>query len=430
MQMIPKIHHIHKGISFLGIKFGAFLRTEAAGGIVLMLASLLAFIIANSPLSYYYNYFFSEVDFRIGFSDLGDYDFILRKPLILWINDGLMAIFFFLVSLEIKRAVFEGALSSFQKVSLPALAAFGGIAAPALIYAFFNMGSPETQHGWAIPAATDIAFALGVLALLGSRAPLQLKVLLTAIAVIDDLAAIIIIALFYSGHIYMEAIVGGAVIFGLLFALNRFNVTKIGPYIVLAIILWLAVLKSGVHATLAGVIVAFFIPLHDKENPEITPCHSIEKSLHPWVAFLILPLFGFANAGVSLEGLGLEVLTNPVTLGIALGLLIGKQLGVFSFIWLAVKLGISKMPDSLNWRHIYALSLLCGIGFTMSLFIGGLALNGREMQASVRLGVLIGSIGSATLAYIVLRIGKNPSQESLQEKPHQPNLAREITNND
>ena len=198
----------------------------------------------------------------------------------------------------------------------------------------------------------------------------------------------------------------------------------------LAIILWLAVLKSGVHATLAGVIVAFFIPLHDKENPEITPCHSIEKSLHPWVAFLILPLFGFANAGVSLEGLGLEVLTNPVTLGIALGLLIGKQLGVFSFIWLAVKLGISKMPDSLNWRHIYALSLLCGIGFTMSLFIGGLALNGREMQASVRLGVLIGSIGSATLAYIVLRIGKNPSQESLQEKPHQPNLAREITNND
>lgn len=380
-----------------------FLEFEASGGILLIVASLLAILIANSPWAYHYTYFFDVIDFRIGFSDAGDYDLEIKKPLLLWVNDGLMAIFFFLVGLEIKREVVEGKLASVQGIMLPAFAAVGGMVVPALIYWFVNKDSPETLSGWAIPAATDIAFALGVLSLLTTRVPVQLKVLLTAIAIIDDLGAIIIIALFYSDKIVTDALVFSALMLGVLFVLNRANVTKITPYVLIGALLWAAVLKSGVHATLAGVLVALFIPLHDKNNREISPAKDIEHSLHSWVAYLILPVFGFANAGISFHGMDWSILTDPITLGIASGLLIGKPIGIFGMVFLAVMLGLARKPEGVTWRHVLGLSILCGIGFTMSLFIGGLAFNDREAQVAIRLGVLIGSIASATLGYVLLR---------------------------
>jgi NhaA family Na+:H+ antiporter len=379
-----------------------FLHMSASGGIVLVIASVLAIIIANSDLSSFYHYIFNEVHFRIGFADNAGGDFEVEESLLHWINDGLMALFFFLVGLEIKREVMEGGLSTRDRFLLPAFAAVGGMAIPALVFWFINRDNPAGIHGWAIPAATDIAFALAILGLLGSRAPTSLKILLTAIAVIDDLGAILIIAIFYSGTIQFIPLYFAAVALAGLFILNQRKVCELFPYVLLGLWLWLAVLESGIHATLAGVIVAMFIPMKCPTRPGYSPVKSMEHSLHPWIAFGVLPIFGFANAGVPFEGLSWSDVMDPVTLGIILGLFVGKQLGVFGLLWLCIVTGLSPKPQGTNWVQLYAVAVLCGVGFTMSLFIGGLAYEGIEMQASVRLGVIIGSVLSAALAYLLL----------------------------
>ncbi len=378
-----------------------FFHLEAAGGILLVLASLLALIVANSPLDYFYNHFFNEAGFKIGFSGFGD-GLVVEKTMLHWVNDGLMAIFFLLVGLEIKREMVTGELSSLKKAMFPVFAAFGGMLVPALIYIGVNQTHPEALAGWAIPCATDIAFALAIMALLGDRVPLSLKVLLTAIAIIDDLGAIAIIAMFYSDDLHIYALLFSILPITGLLVLNRMGIANRAPYIILGSILWLAVLKSGVHATMAGVVTAMFIPVRVKEDAR-SPALRLEHDLHPWVIFLILPLFGFANAGVSFDGMGWGSLLEPVTLGIILGLFLGKQIGVFGASWLAVKSGLFPKPEGTHWHQIYGVSLLCGIGFTMSLFIGGLAFPGGEVQAEVRLGVLGGSFLSAIAAYFVLK---------------------------
>lgn len=382
-----------------------FFRLEAAGGIVLICASILALIIANSPLSGLYDHILNNVKFTIGFSTADGFDLALQKSVLLWINDGLMAIFFFLIGLEIKREFLEGELSSRDRALLPALAAVGGMVVPAAIFWFINKDTPENLAGWAIPAATDIAFALCILTLVGNRIPISLKILLTAVAVIDDLGAIIIIAIFYSHGFNPDPLYFAAAALVGLFILNRRNVLRIAPYILFTFVLWIAVLQSGIHATLAGVIAAMFIPLHGKKHPGKSPAKTLEHNLHPWVAFLVLPLFGFANAGVPFAGMGVDALIDPVTLGIALGLLLGKQIGIFGMIFLAVKTGLSPKPHNANWTQLYGVSVICGIGFTMSLFIGGLAYHDVHMQAVVRLGVLMGSIAAAALGYCILRYG-------------------------
>lgn len=380
-----------------------FFRLEAAGGIVLVIAAVVALIVANTPLYGLYHYFLNEVLFHVGFSSLSGGEMQIKKSILLWINDGLMAVFFFLVGLEIKREFVEGELSSRERALLPFMAAVGGMVAPALIYYFFNQENPQALRGWAIPAATDIAFALGVLSLLGSRVPASLKALLLGIAVIDDIGAIVIIAAFFSHEINFSAVyVAGAALIGL-YALNRSAVSAMAPYVIGTIILWIAVWQSGLHPTIAGVLGAMFIPLSCKRNAVYFPLHTFETRLHPWVAFAVLPIFGFANAGVPFDGMGMHSFTEPVTLGIALGLFAGKQIGVFGVMALTILLGLSPKPTGANWAQLYGVSLLCGIGFTMSLFIGGLAFTGVEMQASVRLGVLVGSILSAVLAYVLLR---------------------------
>ena len=380
-----------------------FLRMEASGGIFLIIAAMVAMAIANSPLYGHYNYFLEGVQFRVGFSDYGrTFDAQLEKSLLHWINDGMMAIFFFLVGLEIKREFVAGELSSRDRVLLPALAAIGGMAVPALLFWLFNRDNPEGIHGWAIPAATDIAFALCVVSLLGNRVPAGVKVLLMAIAVLDDIGAIIIIALFYTGDIWIPPLFFAALALLVLFALNRRNVVAKTPYFLASAVLWIAVLESGVHATLAGVVAAFFIPMADKDNPAFSPLKTLEHNLHSWVVFAILPLFAFATAGVSFSGMTFDDLFNPVSLGIATGLFFGKQIGVFMMLWLAIVLGISPKPKNANWIQIYAVSVLCGIGFTMSLFIGILAYESLEIQASVRIGVLCGSFLSAICGYLLL----------------------------
>jgi NhaA family Na+:H+ antiporter len=391
-----------------------FFRLEAAAGIFMILAALAALIVANTGLYGVYHYALNEVFLRIGFSDPGGWNFELRKPLLLWINDGLMAIFFFLVGLEIKREVMEGQLSTRDRALLPAFAALGGMVVPALVFWGVNAHSPATLSGWAIPAATDIAFALGVLALLGSRVPVSLKVLLTAIAIIDDLGAIVAIALFYSGGVKAGLLGFAALMVAVLFVLNRNGVRNIAPYVLIGFVLWVAVLKSGVHPTLAGVIVALFIPLRAAGEEGDSPLKRLEHHLHPWVAFGILPVFAFANAGVPLTGIGWHSLLEPVTLGITLGLFLGKQAGVFLCLWLAVVLRLSPRPEGAEWAHLYGVALLCGIGFTMSLFIGALAYEGTALQASVRLGVLMGSLLSALAGYGVLRLagGSSATRES------------------
>ncbi len=375
-----------------------FMHLEASGGIILMFVALLALVANNSLLaSSYQGILNTPVAVQFG-------DFKIAKPALLWINDGLMAIFFFLVGLEIKREVLKGELSSLDKIALPLFAAFGGIAVPALIYLGFNIHDPATVKGWAIPAATDIAFALGILALLGKRVPVSLKILLLAVAIIDDLAAIVIIALFYTENLSLVALSWAAVGTAALFMLNRFRVMRILPYAVIGTLVWAAVLKSGVHATLAGVITAFAIPM-TRPNPETSsPLTRAEHGLHIWVAFLILPLFAFANAGVSLGGLSPSDLMSPVPLGIAAGLFIGKQVGVFSACWIAVKLGWARLPEGANWLHIYGVACLTGVGFTMSLFIGTLAFDDATLLNGVRLGVLMGSILSGVMGYLVLRV--------------------------
>ncbi|MET1279787.1 Na+/H+ antiporter NhaA [Vibrio navarrensis] len=368
-----------------------FFKMESAGGILLVIAAAIAMVIANTSLNDIYQSVLHSYVFGMSVSH--------------WINDGLMAIFFLLIGLEVKRELLEGALKSKETAIFPAIAAVGGMLAPALVYVLFNSGDPQAVQGWAIPAATDIAFALGIMALLGKRVPVSLKVFLLALAIIDDLGVVVIIALFYSGDLSTLALTIGFIMTGVLFLLNAKEVTKLTWYIVVGIILWAAVLKSGVHATLAGVVIGFAIPLNGKKG-EHSPLKHMEHALHPYVAFAILPLFAFANAGISLEGVSMSGLTSMLPLGIALGLLIGKPLGIFSFSWVAVKTGVARLPEGITFRHIFAVSVLCGIGFTMSIFISSLAFGGvsPEYDTYARLGILMGSTTAAVIGYCLLHI--------------------------
>ena len=376
-----------------------FLKLESAGGILLLLAASLALIISNSPLAGLYE---SLLHWHVG-PVIGPLS--LEKSLLHWINDGLMAVFFFLVGLEIKREVVEGELSSARQVALPGLCALGGMAVPALVYLAFNWATPETRAGWAIPAATDIAFAVGVMALLGKRVPEGLKIFLLALAIIDDLGAIVIIAIFYTADLSLLSLGLAALGIAGLVLLNRFGVLRLWPYILVGLFIWICVLKSGVHATLAGVALAFAIPLKVEGPRARTPLRRCEHALHPWVTFGIMPVFAFANAGVALGGgSGIATLFEPIALGIAGGLFIGKQLGVMLVATAGVALGLFRLPDRVRWAQMYGASVLTGIGFTMSLFIGTLAFSGPEAAAPLRIGVLAGSILSAVVGYIVLRL--------------------------
>ncbi|MBI6704616.1 MULTISPECIES: Na+/H+ antiporter NhaA [Pseudomonas] len=373
-----------------------FFQLEAAGGLLLIAAAALALIINNSPLSWLYNAFLeTPVEARIGALQIA-------KPLLLWINDGLMALFFLVIGLEVKREVLEGHLSKPSQIVLPGAAAIGGMVVPALIYVALNTGNAEALNGWAIPMATDIAFALGVLALLGKRVPVSLKLFLMTLAIIDDLGAIIVIALVYSGELSQLSLILAAVSIIALIAMNRSGVSRLAPYLLVGLVLWICVLKSGVHATLAGVVLAFCIPL--RTSSKASPLLTLEHGLHPWVAYGILPLFAFANAGVSLAGVTMESFTHPVPLGIAAGLLLGKTLGVFGLTWLAVKTRMASLPKEANWGHVLGVSILCGIGFTMSLFVGSLAFEpGVSAYAGEdRMGILTGSILSAIIGYGVM----------------------------
>lgn len=378
-----------------------FLASEAAGGILLMAAAALAMIVANSVFADDYFHFVHAVSGPKLTPKLGP------MTVHLWINDGLMAIFFLLVGLEIKREFVDGHLSTWADRRLPVIAAAAGMIVPAAIYLMVAGGDSTLVRGWAIPAATDIAFAIGVLAILGSRAPASLKLFLTTVAIVDDMGAVAIIALFYTAELKITALVAAAVIWLAMMALNRFKVNALLPYLFLAALLWYATLLSGVHATIAGVMAAFAIPFRrtlGAPDAEDSALHRLEHALAKPVAFFVVPLFGFANAGVSLEGFGLSSLAAPLPLGIALGLFVGKQLGIFGSVWTAVKLGVAVRPKDASWTQVYGVSLLCGIGFTMSLFIGGLAFTDVEQGDSVKIGVLMGSLLSAVAGYLVLRI--------------------------
>ena len=377
----------------------AFVAHESAGGVLLALAAVAALALANSPVAFLYDAFLdTPVEVRAG-------TLHVAKPLLLWINDGLMALFFFLVGLEIKREVIEGELSEVRQVMLPAFAAVGGMAVPAAIYAAINVGNPVALAGWAIPAATDIAFALGVLSLLGKRVPVGLKMFLLTLAILDDLGAIVIIALFYAGDLAPASLAVAAVALVALFTLNRSNVVRLAPYLFVGLVLWVSVLKSGVHATLAGVALAFFIPLRSNGDGSQSLLRRLEQDLRPLVVFAILPLFAFANAGVSLHGVGLATILAPVPLGIAAGLLVGKTIGVFAASWLVVQLGFARLPEGADWRAMFGVAVLCGIGFSMSLFIAGLAFEGAgsEYVVQTRLGVLLGSLAAAVIGLTILR---------------------------
>lgn len=375
-----------------------FVRLEASSGILLVLAAVGAMIVANSPLSGLYDALIGlRVELRVG-------TFEIAKPLLLWINDGLMAVFFLLVGLELKRELLEGEISSAREAALPAFGAIGGMLLPALIYVAINRGDAVALQGWAIPAATDIAFALAVLVLLGKRVPASLRVLLVSIAIFDDVGAIAIIALFYTSDLSVTALVVAAACLPVLFILNRGGVREKAPYLLVGAIMWAAVLKSGVHATLAGVLLAMFIPLKADEEGR-SPLLELEHDLHTAVAFAVLPLFAFANAGIPLAGITLDYLLHPVPLGILAGLFVGKQLGVLLFCWLGVTLGVARRPPELRWSHIYGAGLLCGIGFTMSLFMASLAFEETNVNLlfDERLGIIIGSLLSAAAGYALLR---------------------------
>ncbi|NKI96769.1 Na+/H+ antiporter NhaA [Rhizobacter sp. SG703] len=366
-----------------------FIASESAGGVVLALAAAIALVVSNSPWHDAYQRFVGlPGEVRIG----GDL-LVLAKPLLLWVNDLWMAVFFFLVGLEIKRELLAGELASARQALLPAGAAVGGMAVPALIYALINLRDPVALHGWAIPAATDIAFALGILMLLGSRVPASLKVFLTAVAIIDDLGAIVVIAFFYTADVSL-AMLGAALAGGVvLFLMNRSRVMSVGPYVVVGLVIWVCVLKSGVHATLAGVATALAIPLRAGDEGH-SPLETTEHALHPWVAFAVLPMFAFANAGVSLQGVSFSTLGQTVPLGIAAGLVIGKAIGVFGASWLLIRLAGAELPAGASTRQFFGVCVLCGVGFTMSLFIGALAFEGRggDYETQVKLGVLCGSL--------------------------------------
>ena len=377
--------------------FTRFFQLEAASGLLLIAAAVLALIINNSPLSYLYSGLLDvPVAVQVGALNIA-------KPLLLWINDGLMALFFLLIGLEVKREVVDGHLSKPAQVILPATAAVGGMVVPALIYWFINRDNPAAVAGWAIPTATDIAFALGVLALLGKRVPVSLKLFLMTLAIIDDLGAIIVIALFYSGTLSSVSLLLAAACLVALVAMNRLGVVKLGPYMIVGLILWVCVLKSGVHATLAGFALALCIPLRTR-NAETSPLLSLEHALHPWVAYAILPIFAFANAGVSLAGMSADSFTHPVPMGIAVGLLLGKTVGVFGLTWLAVKLRVAALPEGAGWGQILGVAILCGIGFTMSLFVGSLAFapGSSDYAGMDRMGILTGSFFAAVIGYAVI----------------------------
>lgn len=375
-----------------------FFKMESSGGILLIVAAIIAMLFANTGLSVYYDLFLSTpVAVQVGGLEIA-------KPLLLWINDGLMAVFFFLVGLELKRELLEGELSDKRNIALPLFGAIGGMGIPALIYVYFNYDDPSALNGWAIPAATDIAFALGVLTLLGSRVPIALKVFLTSIAIFDDVGAVIIIAIFYTSKISLTALVVVAFCIPVLLLFNRRGVEAKSLYIFIGLIMWTATLKSGVHATLAGVLLAMFIPIKSRIDPGYSPLKSMEHDLHSVVAYFILPIFAFANAGISLRGVGMEQLMHGVPMGIALGLFFGKQVGVFGLCWLAIKLNLCKLPSGMSWASLYGTACLCGIGFTMSLFIGSLAFeeSGVNLLFDERLGIVIGSLLSGIVGYLTL----------------------------
>jgi NhaA family Na+:H+ antiporter len=383
-----------------------FFDSEASGGLILMGVTVIALAVANSPLAGVY------------FGVLKTY--ILGLSVLHWINDALMAVFFLLVGLEIKREMLDGQLSTWPRRILPGIAAFGGMVVPALVYLAITWSEPQLRHGWAIPAATDIAFALGVLAILGSKVPTSLKIFLTALAILDDLGAIIIIALFYTSDLSLPMLGIAALCLLALIALNRFKVTALPPYLVIGAVLWFFVLKSGIHATLAGVALALTIPLQAKPKEtraEDSPLHRLEHALHGWVAYAIIPIFGFANAGVSLSGLSLDSVLSPLPLGIAMGLFIGKQVGVYAFSHAAIHLGFADVPAGATRLQCYGVALLCGIGFTMSLFIGALAFPDQpELNDATKIGVLMGSLLSALAGYCLLSVA--PREQPL--RPSRP----------
>ena len=374
------------------------LTSEVQSGLLLMLATAIALLLANSAgIGLYQDLLSLSVQVRVGTLDID-------KPLLLWINDGLMAMFFLMVGLEIKREVVYGHLSSLRQLALPGFAAVGGMVVPALIYVSLNWHDPVLLQGWAIPSATDIAFALGVLALLGSRVPPALKAFVLALAVMDDLGAVIIIAVFYTTQLSVLSLSVAAAATTALLLLNVLGVRRIALYMVVGVVLWISVLKSGVHATLAGVVIAMAMPVR-RDADGHSPAETLEHALHPWVAFFIVPVFAFANAGVSLQGIGMDVLSNSVFQGIFLGLVLGKQLGIFAFSWLCIRLGWAALPENTSYRQLYGAAVLCGIGFTMSLFISSLAFqhSGSSVELVDRLAVLMASLVSAGLGYAILR---------------------------
>lgn len=406
-------YNIPRNLDQAKLMINKFLQQKSSTGILLMLAAALALLIANTPLSVYYDLLIStEVAIKVGVLEIA-------KPLLLWINDGLMALFFLLVGLELKREFLVGELNQASKIALPALGAVGGMAFPALVYLLFNAGDAYTVRGWAIPAATDIAFAMGILLLLGARVPSSLKVFLISLAIFDDIGAIAIIALFYTENISTIPVLIVAASLVVLFVMNRRGVNGIGMYLLVGVVMWVALLKSGVHATLTGVLLAMFIPLRSKhEDDDLpSPLLTLESDLHKMVSYAILPMFAFANAGVDLRGVGLEQLLHPVPVGVALGLFVGKQLGVFGVCWIGVKLGLASLPTGMNWKGLYGVAVLSGVGFTMSLFIGSLAF--QETVANrifdERVGIIAGSLAAGLLGYFVIKSSLNTTTQ--EEKP-------------
>ena len=383
-----------------------FFKLESAGGLFLFSTAVLAIIVANTPLFAFYKLLLSTpVEIRIGALEIA-------KPLLLWINDGLMAVFFFLVGLELKRELLEGELSDKRNVILPGVGAVGGMVFPALIYFIFNREDALASKGWAIPAATDIAFALGVLAILGSRVPATIKVFLTSLAIFDDIGAIIIIAIFYTSKVSVIALGIAAFCLPVLWYMNKRNITLYSPYILVGIIMWVATLKSGLHATLAGVVLAMFIPIKSKANPDFSPLKELEHDLHTIVAFFVLPVFAFANAGINLTGISFDKIIHGVPVGIAFGLFFGKQIGIFGLCWLAIKMKMARLPEGMQWSSLYGVSALCGIGFTMSLFIGSLAFaeSGSDQLFDERLGIIVGSVLSGIVGGLVLHFSIKPTK--------------------
>ena len=388
-------------IGYISSPFKWFFKLEAASGIILLISAIFALLVSNSSYSGLY---FNTLDkyLFIGINDFG-----LKLSVLHWINDALMAIFFFFVTLEIKREFLQGELSNIKQALLPIIAAVGGMLVPALIYVFINLGNAETLNGWAIPSATDIAFSLGVLSLLGKRVPLSLKVFLTALAIIDDLGAIVIIAVFYSGDLSIKYLSLMLVAFIILLIVNKFNIKKFLPYLIVGIFLWDFTHNSGIHATIAGVLLAMTIP-HRKKERDFSLLIKIEHAISPYVAFLIMPLFAFANAGVSLEGLSFSSLLDKVPLGIVLGLFVGKQLGVFIFSYISIKLKVAQMPSNTSWYNFYGVGVLTGIGFTMSLFVGNLAFaESMQYMDGVKIGVLTGSLLSTLFGYFLILLTPN-----------------------